>query len=473
MVKKLGTLINKESEFIHSPFNGEQILGREAITVTVKLSDGKWHEVKLQSYSPFGLEFINDGLNLKQGDPITLRVKLAGDETEFDGLIVNSVYEENNLKLAGVRTFIKEKTSSSDYSGQDRRIHRRWSCSEDFLPTGTAPNPVRYNDYILFRVNDISSGGLRLITSMRNKFIGIGQRLECTLSLPYVGTVRAYVKVKHVTTTFYRDKEFMVIGVEFIKTDPILLKTLGEYLLNFAKEITIKSLNREGFGVRSVSKWIDFSYVKTEEEYKEVLALRLKTYTAVGKIPKGTKAEDMASLLDSKSQIVTAKYDGHVVGSIACIFPEKEEDISISGEVEYPKNFPKINELVYVWRLCVDPKYRSADITYGLISRVVNSAISSKRRYIGCSTVKNIRDFYIKCGTKDTNIKYINKNLHNLEHSILLMDTHAVVKGKGVGIKYWNLIYRDLLESLLTSGDITLTPGDRIKIWIYKKLGKH
>jgi len=88
MVKKLGTLINKESEFIHSPFNGEQILGREAITVTVKLSDGKWHEVKLQSYSPFGLEFINDGLNFKQGDPITLRVKLAGDETYFDGFIV-------------------------------------------------------------------------------------------------------------------------------------------------------------------------------------------------------------------------------------------------------------------------------------------------------------------------------------------------------------------------------------------------
>ncbi len=98
MVKKLGTLVNKENEFIHSPFHGELIHGREAISATIKLNGGNWQEVKLHSYSPFGLEFVNNGFNLKQGDAISVRTKLAGDQNEFNGLVVNSVNDDDGVK---------------------------------------------------------------------------------------------------------------------------------------------------------------------------------------------------------------------------------------------------------------------------------------------------------------------------------------------------------------------------------------
>ncbi len=471
MVKKLGTLINKESEFIHSPFNGEQILGREAISATIKLNEGKWHEVKLQSYSPFGIEFINDGLNIKQGASIALKIKLAGDETEFDGLIVNSVYEESNLKLAGVKTFIKDKTSPTDYSGQDRRAHRRWNCSEDFLPTGTAPNPVRYNDYILFRVDDISSSGLKLITSMRNKFIGIGQRLECTLSLPYAGTVKASVKVKHVNTTFYRDKEFLVMGVEFIKIDPLLLRNLGEYLLNFAKDVTVKSLNKEGFKTKHISKWLDFSYVKTEEEYMSVLNLRLQTYKNAGKVPTETKAEEMASETDAWSNILIAKSDNKIIGSIAYILPQRIEDIPMTGEVKYPEHFPDVKNTVYVWRLCVASDFRTADVTHELVSRTIYNAVINNRRYLRACVAKNLLNFYLLLGLKQTGIKYVAAGLNNIEHEILLMDIYDIISAKNISIKYWNILYSGILDYLLATSKIELSPLDKLRIWFYRAIG--
>ncbi len=471
MVKKLGTLISKESEVIHSPFNGEKIMGREALSAKIKLEDGSWHEVKLHSYSPFGIEFINKGFNFKQGEPINIRIKLAGDETEFSGLVVTSVHEDNGVRLAGVRTFVKDKLEQSEYLGSDRRSHRRWNCSEDFLPTGTAPNPVRYNDYILFRVEDISKGGLKIITSMRNKFVGIGQRLECTLSLPYVGTVRVDVKVKHVNTTFYRGKEFMVIGLEFLKTDTILLRSLGEYLLNFAKDVSVKSLNSEGFGINSVSKWLDFSYVKTEEEYKEVLDLRLRAYKSVGKVSKDTRAQDMSTEFDTKTTILVAKHNGKIVASVAYVLPNNEQEILYSKYISYPKDFPKITEIGSSWRFCVDKSFRKADTTYSLISYLAWNIIKNNRRYLYTSATKELLDFYRKCGAKKIAIPYNNKSLVTpVDDNIILMDTHEVLRGKGIGPKYWNRLYRPLLEFLLEQEKIKLTPMDAVRIWFYTKI---
>jgi len=281
---------------------------------------------------------------------------------------------------------------------------------------------------------------------MRNKFVSIGQKLECTLSLPYVGTVRADVKVKYVNTTFYRDKEFMILGVEFVKTDSILMGSLGEYLLNFAKDITVKNLNSEGFGIKNLSKWLDFSYAKTEAEYKEVLELGYNAYKSVGKIKEHMTAEDMSDEFDSKSNILIAKYNGKIVGSIRIYSPDNTTKMEITKYVTYPKKLPDVSQVVEVSRLCVDQSFRSANVTYELIANTIFATIKANRRYICTSAVKNLLDFYKKCGTKPIGTTYSNKTLNNSSHEIILLDTHDVLLGKSVSIKYWNLIYKDLLE---------------------------
>lgn len=320
MVKKLGTLISKQEEFIHAPFTGEQVGEKDAITAKIKTPTG-WIPAKPWRYSPFGIEIVNNtDFGLKQGESVSVKINLAGDETEFNGLTVGALYKENDVELAGIRTFIPNKDGVyKPGEVSERRIHRRWNCSENFLPTGTAPNPIRYNDFILFRVEDISAGGMRLITSMRNKFVGVGQRLEVNISLPYVGTAQAKLQIKYVHSITLNQKEFLILGTAFLKKDMITIKKLGEYLLNFAKDVSIKSLNQEGFDIRNISKWLDFSYVKTEEEYKNVLSLRHATLKASGKLSSDKTIESMEDELDATAQIIIAKYNNKIVGTIRII----------------------------------------------------------------------------------------------------------------------------------------------------------
>ncbi len=319
----------------------------------------------------------------------------------------------------------------------------------------------------------MSSGGLKLITSMRNKFVGIGQRLECTLNLPYVGTVRTDVKVKHVNTTFYRNKQFLVMGAEFIKKDSILLRSLGDYLLNFAKEATVKSLNSEGFGLKNVSRWLDFSFVKSEEEYNQVLKLRYKTYKNIGKVSESTTVKDMADEFDSKASILVAKYNGEIIGSVAYMFPDGIGTTMMGRDVKY-SDFGKLlkpTDVTEIWRFCIDNSFRKADITYDITARVVLAAIKNKRRFLFSSTTKNMLDFYKKIGFKETGVKYTNRPLKGIEHEVIIMDVYDAIIGKSVGIKYWNKLYKGSYKYLSNIDELDLSSSDYLRVWLYKNIG--
>jgi len=476
MVKRLGSFVNKDREIIHSPFHGEILQGRETISAKIRvnnISSMEWKSITLHTYSPFGIEFVNTpDLNLKQGDKISLRISLASDETLFDGLVVNGAYNIGGTNIAGVRTFVREKKGDI-YSGAERRAHRRWSCSDDFLPTGLAPNPIRYNDYILFRVEDISVGGLKIITSMRNKFIGIGQELECNLSLPYVGTTRADVTIQRINTTFYKEKEFMVVGVEFIKPDSKLLKTLGEYLLNFAKDATIKSLNSDGFCIKNVSKWLDFSYVKTEEEYKEVLELRYKTYKAAGKLKDNATVEDVADEFDSKASIIIAKYQGRIIGSMRCVLPTKFEEMETSTEKIENQTLLRhpVEKIIEISRLCISEEYRKNDIKSEIFAHAALTTIKNKRRYIYTAFEPSAIGAFEKIGFKKTGVKFLEDKLNDWPHEFAIQDIYGVALGKNINIKNWFKTYRNLSSYLIKNNILKPTAFNTLKLYIYEKLG--
>jgi len=474
MVKKLGSLISKQEEFIHAPFTGEMIREKDAVTAKIKTSKG-WLPAKPWRYSPFGIEIINSpDFGLKQGESVSIKINLAGDETDFNGLTVNALYKEDEVVLAGIRTFIPKDNNYNPGADVERRTHRRWNCSENFLPTGTAPNPVRYNDFVLFRVEDISAGGMRLITSMRNKFLGIGQRLEANISLPFVGIVQAKIQVRYVHTVMLNNKEFLVVGTSFLNTDAILMQSLGEYLLNFAKDITAKSLNHEGFNIKAISKWLDFSYVKNETEYKDVLALRYIAYKSANKISSEKTIEDMADELDARSRILIAKYNGKIVGSMRIVFPSKKEDLELQHSINYPEHFPSMNEIVETSRFCTDPEFRGTDIAFELVAQMVLSTVMSGRRYLYTAATDELwLNICKKIGWQLTGIKFQEKFFFGLPHELMLMDTHDVAVGKGVNFKYWNRVYKKLAEYLISKDIITPSSVDKVRINIYKRLGEY
>ncbi len=473
MVKKLQGTVAQESQFLHAPFYAEEIREGDALKARVKL-DQAWVEVRVWRYSPFGLEFVVSDKrlgSLGKGDELTIEITLGKDTAVYTGLIVNEMYQEQGKILAGVRTFRPDR---SPQTTEDRRDFKRWTVSPDFVPTGVAPNPVRYNDFVHFRLDNISSGGLRIITSMRNKLIGKEQRLAATISLPLVGSVQATLIIRHLDTTEIEGKEFLVLGTELVGADNILKASLAEYLLNFAEGITISSLKEDGFPIKA-SKWLDFSYVKSEREYKEVLQLRFDAYKQANKLSIDKTVSEMADEFDARARILIVKHKGRIIGSLRAMFHDNEDPTEHEQYVDYPaQGFPKNTEIIEATRVCTDPAFRGSDILYVLLAHLLLTAVKSGRRYIlGCAAGSLI-DFYKKCGyvaVRDVPV-FKSKSLNDVEHTLIIMDTHEVALGRGISIEAWNRLYSDVVDYMIEQELIHPTTSDTMRLNFRRSISK-
>ncbi len=469
MVRKLlDEEMAPEARHIHAGMIPGEVREGDPIGATIK-SRNQSTLVRVWRYSPFGIEFINDAkLQLKKGDPIEVLVRLGKDETQFDGLVVSELYCERGMVLAGVRTFRPRVT---DALVGDRRTTQRWTCADDFLPRGRAANPLVYNDFILFRIENVSSTGVRIITSMRNKLLGIGQRLDCTISLPLVGSVQTTLILKNIDTRMIGGKEELVIGAQYINPDQVFKASLAEYLLNFADGISIASLKKDNFPVKSVSEWFDFSYVKSQEEYNEVLNLRFLAYKAANKLTDDKCVGDMGDEFDARSRILIVKHKGNIVGSLRAMFHGQDDPTDHGRYVKYPPNFPRNLDVVESSRVCTHPDFRGGDLFRQLVAHTLLTAIKGGRRYIFGGAAGSLLDVYEKCGFVQVGVSYKNESLGGMEHQLILMDTHAVALGRKISIQAWNQMYSAVIDYMIEQELIVPTGIEQARINLWKSLG--
>jgi hypothetical protein len=191
-MKKLKHLEMVESDIIHSPFFPEEIRVNDGLKAKVLVA-GDWKDFQVWEYSPFGLAIVAENSSaFVKNELVSIKLKFLEDELQFDSVKVSSILNKAGKVIVGFRTFRKDAVETA---AEERRRAVRWACPQDMLPTGTAPNPLKFNDHLIFRVEDISKGGLRLITSMRNKMLYKGQFLESSISLPLIGSISITLKV--------------------------------------------------------------------------------------------------------------------------------------------------------------------------------------------------------------------------------------------------------------------------------------
>ncbi|MBN21101.1 MAG: hypothetical protein CL678_07415 [Bdellovibrionaceae bacterium] len=468
-MNKLHNFEVTENQIVHSPFHPEYINIGDGMTAKI-LVDNEFIFAQIIKYSPFGIElFIETDKKFMEGEEVSLLLNIAGDEIEYKGLVVNQSKESGEKNYLAIRTFIEKSTQ---YDGKDRRQVRRWECNAEFLPTGTAPNPLKYNDHIVFRVEDLSSKGVRLITSMRNKLIATGQRLDLSISLPTIGSVLCSILIKNLDTTVRSGKEYLVIGGEYLSPSNDFYTAVSEYLLNFGKNVSVESLRKQGFPIKNVSKWLDFSYAKTVEEYEKVLHLRMENFKTNGKLPPTAKPQDCGDKYDSKSQILTVKKDGNIISSARIGLPNNFEDSYYNQFLDLKTIIPDIQDIIELSSLCANPEFRGADIFTNMIAHSALVAIKNGRTYIIGGTSGYLVNFYVSAGAKRTGLKYVNPRFPQLESEILIMNIKSLSLGYGIGIKRWNQIYPSLVKYMIQKKLIQPTPLQNMKINFYEKMGK-
>ncbi len=339
---------------------------------------------------------------------------------------------------------------------------------DQFSPVCVAANPARFNDFVYFKVRDASSRGLRLSTSLRNKFLVQGMRLRCIVSLPLVAQLRLDLTIRNVELENDPDQPSLLVGASLDSPTKADLQALGQYLVQFGEGVRIDELRGQGLVPKSVASVVEFSFVRTTEEYDQVLALRHLAYRHAGKVDAELTPADMGEIYDTRSRIVIGKYHGKVIASAGLVFNEYHDRMEIEESVEWPKELPRRDEMVEVIRNCTHPGYRGSDVLMAMFRFIAITMLQAGRRYAVIGSTTDLVPLYTRIGMKDVNLDYYHRKLGSSLHKVMLGDIPRTMTGTSIGPVFWNAIWSETTSYMLSTDLIKVTAVDVARMRFYR-----
>jgi predicted GNAT family N-acyltransferase len=415
--------------------------------------------------SPLGVELVRPPElgPVDVGTPLDVTLRVGASVATFRGLAVAGTAMERGRELIALRWAANEPAAEGE-----KREASRWPCGADYTPTGITPNAVRYDDFVHFRVVDISRTGMQLHTSLRNKFLIPGVEFEATCNFPTLGQVRLDFRVVHARVIQEGTRRVLSVGVEYAAADPSAMEIIGQYLLQFGPGASVKDLTAEGFRIRSSSRAFEFGAVATDDDYREVLHLRRLAYVHAKKISDDVKDVEMADAFDARSRILVARYRGRIVGTLRLMFPRSSSDpLKHEDYLALPPTLPPRDQLVEVSKACTHPDFRGSDLFYSLLKHAGLVTIQAGRRYVLMSCTEKLVPIYERFGMRRVDAGYVHPSMR-LAHHLMMVDVARAVSGKGVNPLFWNLAGGSELWSFATRcGAIPSSPWltARVRVW--------
>ena len=454
---------------IHESIVPTDIRDHDRVLARVRRRDSgsEFKPMRVWKLSPLGVELVNTSrYSLGRSDKIDLEIIVGGQRSTFNGLVVDIVRENGDITLAGVRLSQREYLRSHN---QDQRRSIRWICSEDFYPTCVAPTPGRFNEYMYFQVRDISREGFQLLCSLRNKYLIPGTLLTLTASFPMIGDASVPARVTRIGITSEREKDYLVVGTEYVELSNNARNIIGQYLLQFSNAETLADLRNAGFFPASLSKGTDFYFLKTEEDYEAVLDLRLKAHLQGGTVDESVTPENMSDNYDASSRIIVGKHKGKVIASARVRFNTLEDPMEHEKYVEWPSNYPRRDNIFEITRVCTDPDFRKQDLLAGLLKFIGTTCIQPQRPWAVVSSTDAMVMFYEKIGLNRTGLTYTHP-VYKGTQNVLLTNAIDVMCGKDAHPIYWNAIWSDVYSYLVDAGIIAPDPLDHARVRAYRLL---
>ncbi len=460
--------VNHNTE-VHGNISPAEIRAGEpirAVLTTVINSEIVSKEVRVWRISPLGVEVVltPEFQDVQIGQAFDVELTVGRVVSKLQGITATAKHTEMDRQILGLRLCMKEE---AQWRGDDRRDTQRWMTSREFMPSGVCANPGKFNDFIYFKITNISSGGMQISTSLRNKFIVPGIRLEATVSFPLTGQIRIFFETINSSMKSEDGREYLSLGCKFIRPSKQAIEVISQYLFQFGPPISLKEMKDNKLVPSNSVSGIEFRYVRTKEEYDQVLDLRRMAYGGAGKLAVG---EDVSDIYDARSRIVIGTYKGTVIASTRLIFNEQSDQMEHEQFVTFPDFIPRKDEICEITRVCLHPEFRGSEILLGLFRFLGITVAQSGRRYIlGCATDQLLQT-YLRIGFRDTKIKFSHKNLNNLEHTIFLCDMVKGLSGKGVNPIVWNVVWGPVTAYLTERHILEYDLMSTVRIGLYRLL---
>jgi hypothetical protein len=457
---------------IHGPFQAADVRLGEPIVARCLVrnsQDAAEHVLQVWRISPLGVELVlpRDGLELDVGSELDLSIRFGRQQSQFTGLVVSTRSQESDRELIGVRW--SQPTTAATGLPTERRSTERWLCGQEFLPTGVAPNPARFNDFIHFRVRDISKDGMQIVTSLRNKFIVPGMVFESLVSVPTMGQLKLDLHVINARITSEQGKDYLSVGVRIANPTPQASQMLGQFVFQFGPPTTLEALRSSGFEVGSSTRAVDFAYVRTSDEYKSVLQLRQRAYQQYGGSALGETPEALSDIFDARARILMAKYRGEVVGSLRLIFNESTDRFEHEDHFTLPSEFPRKDEMVEISRVCTHPEYRGSDLLIGLFRHAAMAVLQSRRQFVLGYAPPKLVPLYARLGARWLPVEFKHPS-DDVNLKVFLIDVRGGLSGADINPVVWNAIYGEMIDYLDTREILDGSSLTHMRLSIYRAL---
>jgi len=282
-----------------------------------------------------------------------------------------------------------------------------------------------------------------------------------------VGDISLSVTITRIGITSERGKDFLVVGTEFSNLTVGAKNIIGQYLLQFTNAENLTDLRSAGFLPMSIAKGTDFFFLKSEEDYEEVLRLRKLAHLHSGTVDPELSRLDMGDRFDLNSRIVVGKHKGKIIASIRVHFNVLEEPMEHEQHIDWPANLPRRDQIVELSRACTHPDFRSNDLLASLLRFMSTTCLQPQRPWILISTIEDLKDFYVKVGLPDTGISYTHPQFRGTQY-MLLGNAYDMLLGRSSHPIYWNVVWRDVFDYLVETGMLNPESMDRARLRIYR-----
>lgn len=338
--------------------------------------------------------------------------------------------------------------------------------AKSFPLIGYVYRPLIFNERTAIKVNEISKSRLKF-TIFENDII-IFPDMDLEIRFAVQTTAGSTLKIKVLKINALEGGQVEVFAI-IEKLNSKLEADIVNFFLQ-SLESTPQQLKQAGFSIKKVSNNFRFKFVKTHEEYLEVLKLRFLAYKDAGKVLDTQTLADMATPFDEKSRIIVGYHGEKLVASSMIFFPTEnskfESEAYVEGGYSFP--MPNRNSMVEIARLCTLPEYRGSDLLKRIFEHTYKLIITAGRRHIVTSCDDTLWLLYKRMGFRKTGQTYNHKKLNNKLHYILMGDSHVGLHSRLINFFVWAYLYGEMTDYMLRKKTVSTDIVTKLKVVILK-----
>lgn len=435
-------------ELIHGPYLPASVYPGMGVTATATADDGAEVPLRIWRLSPQGIEFTCvPELHLEVGQALTFELMLAGQKLAYSGTVVSPEHADGDIKLSGVKYEPQERVATLAQESREDRQKKRFRVSKRFFPTGVAYAPLTFHDAILFTVKDVSATGMRLSTSMRNKFLVPGLVLTAQIHFPPMASSTVKLRICNLAVVNEDGQYFQSIGAHIVEHDSAFAAAMGQYILQFGegKEApTPKEVTDQQLAIDNHANIIDWGFAETVKDFKDVAALRLLTYA--------DESRDnivRSMTFDDRSRMLIGRFRGQIVASLRLIFCSLDDDLfEVESYMPLPPQYLQRMATAEPSLLCIHPDFQHTDLALDLMRFTMFVMLQASRRWAIHASNPYLVPFLLKIGFVDTGLKLPATADGRAHWHVLHADIEAIVDGRGIGPVMWNKLFHGREEHL-------------------------